>query len=188
MYAWKLPTSLTIGEVDWQIRTDFRIIIDILIAFENPDYDDMDKWLYCLMSMREDFDSLPMELYQEACQECSKFIDLGQEEQDKKQQRKVMDWEQDAQLIIPAVNKVVSKEIRSLDYLHWWTFMGYYMEIGDKCLYSQILNIRLKKSKGQKLEKWEQKFYQENKAMCDIKTKLSEEEMEEQRLLDELFG
>ena len=65
----------------------------------------------------------------------------------------MMDWEQDSAVIIPAVNKVLGKEIRSMPYCHWWTFLGAYMEIGDG-VYQQILQIRQKKLKGKKLEKW----------------------------------
>ena len=43
---------------------------------------------------------------------------------------KLIDWEQDSQLICSAVNKVAGQEVRSIDYLHWWTFMGYYTAIG----------------------------------------------------------
>ena len=43
------------------------------------------------------------------------------------------------------------------DYIHWWTFMGYYMSIGE-CLYSTILSIRDKILNGKKLEKYEREF------------------------------
>lgn len=44
-----------------------------------------------------------------------------------------MDWEQDSPIIAPAVNKNIGKDIRSLEYMHWWTFLGAYMEIADGC-------------------------------------------------------
>ena len=49
-----------------------------------------------------------------------------------------------------------------MQYLHWWTFLGAYMEIGES-LFSQILSVRMKKAKGKKLEDWEREFYKENK-------------------------
>ena len=99
-----------------------------------------------------------------------------------------MDWEQDAPIIIPAVNKVMGKEVRLIPYLHWWTFMGAYMEIGDS-LFNQVLSIRQKKKSGEHLEKWENKFYQDNKALCDLKEKYTDAELKEQeRLLRILDG
>ena len=91
-----------------------------------------------------------------------------------------MNWEQDAGLIIPAVNKVIGKEVRAISYMHWWTFAGAYMEIGES-LFSQVLSIRQKKQKHQKLEKWEQEFYQKNRSMIDLKKRYSEEEKQKQR-------
>ena len=35
-----------------------------------------------------------------------------------------MDWEQDGAVIIPSVNRVLGREIRAMQYLHWWTFFG----------------------------------------------------------------
>ena len=51
------------------------------------------------------------------------------------------------------------------------------MEIGE-CTFSNIISIRSKKQKGQKLEKWEQNFYKENRKMIDLPHKLSKEEQD----------
>jgi hypothetical protein len=61
------------------------------------------------------------------------------------------------------------------------------MEIGEG-LYSQVINIRNKKSKGKKLEKWEQEFYRDNKVLVDLKMKKNERSEEEKEELRELFG
>ena len=37
MYAWNLPTSLNVGGKDYKIRTDYRVILDILSAMNDPD-------------------------------------------------------------------------------------------------------------------------------------------------------
>ena len=43
MTAYELPTSLNISGVDFSIRTDFRVIIDILVAMDDPDLDEQAK-------------------------------------------------------------------------------------------------------------------------------------------------
>ena len=63
----------------------------------------------------------------------------------KRAETALMDWEQDAPIIIPSVNRVLGKEIRALPYLHWWTFMGAYMEIGES-LFSQVVSLRKKRT------------------------------------------
>lgn len=187
MDAWSLPTSLSINGREWDIRTDYRVILDILKAMNDPDLEDDEKWLVCLTILITDFDNLPIEDYTEACKQAKVFIDMGVDKEDKKVRPRTMDWEQDAQLIIPAVNKVIGHEVRADAYMHWWTFLSAYLEIGE-CTFSHVLNIRNKKAKGKKLEKWEQEFIRENSDLVNLKRRLSQEEIEEEKLVEELFG
>ena len=90
----------------------------------------------------------------------------------------MLDWEQDESIIFPAINKVAGAETRSQSYIHWWTFMGYFMEI-EEGTFSMVLGIRQKKAKHKKLEKWEQEFYRNNKELCDLKKRYTEEEQAE---------
>jgi hypothetical protein len=98
-----------------------------------------------------------------------------------------MDWTQDANLIFPAVNKAAGFEVRGVDYMHWWTFMGYFMEIRDTT-YATILGLRGKKALGKKLEKYEKEFWQHNRGLCELRTKYTEEELEEQARLKAIIG
>lgn len=184
---WELPTSLNISGVSWNIRSDYRAILDILTALSNPDYEEDDKILITLTILYPDFDKMPSESYSEALEQAYWFIDGGKANKDKKHSLRVMDWEQDAHLYIPAINRVMGREIRALEYLHWWTFLGAYSEIGE-CSYSQIVSLRSKKAKGKKLEKWEREFMAENKDIVELKVKLTEEEQAEQDRLDDIFG
>ena len=52
------------------------------------------------------------------------------------------------------------------------------MEIGD-CLFSQIVNIRQKKAKHKKLEKWEKEFLNANKDLITLQKKISVEQKKE---------
>ncbi|WP_405354197.1 Gp15 family bacteriophage protein [Ruminococcus sp.] len=106
------------------------------------------------------------------------FIDGGDVHKSKKAPTKVIDWSYDESIIFPALNKVAGFETRAKDYLHWWTFLGYFSEVGDGLL-SQVMNIRQKRAKGKKLEKWELDFYNEHKELVDIKEKLTPEEQAE---------
>lgn len=192
MSAWELPTSITVNGTVYAIRTDFRAVLDVLAAMNDPDLflsdaSDQEKaWVQvdtALQILIEDYNKLPPENFFDAYNQLIDFIDCGMKEDSNKPPVHLMDWEQDAQVIIPAINRVHGKEIRSLPYLHWWTFLGAYMEIGD-CLFFQIVNIRQKKQKHQKLEKWEQEFYRNNKTMIDLHRKLSMEEKAEKDAIE----
>lgn len=133
--------------------------------------------------MFPDCDNIPYEHWQEALNKVSEFIDMGISDDRKKP--KTMDWEQDAPILIPAINKVLNCEIRAQKYIHWWTFLGAYMEIGES-LFSNVIHIRQKKASGKKLEKWEEAFYKENKSLIDFK-KVEKRSEEEKKALDDLF-
>jgi hypothetical protein len=167
------------------IRYQYTAVLDIIRALNDPDLEDKEKVYVCLFIMYEDFDEIDPKDYKEALEKAMEFIDNG--ETGKKNGAKLVDFEQDEKLLIPAINRVAGKEIRLEKDIHWWTFLGWFMEIGD-CTYSQVLNIRSKRAKGKKLEDWEQEFYSANREMCDIKTKLSEEEKEAERRLNELLS
>ena len=189
--AWSFPKSLNIGGVDYEIRTDYRAVLDLLTALNDPELIDSDPAVtayaqtQCIMQiMFPQCDDIPTEHIEEALKKVSEFIDMGIVEEKKKP--KTMDWEQDAPIIIPALNKVLNTEIRAVEYMHWWTFLGAYMEIGDS-LFSNVVHIRQKKAHNKNLEKWEQEFYKENKSLIDFKHK-SQRSQEEKDELRAYFG
>lgn len=195
MYSWDLPTSLNVGGRNYKIRTDYRVILDILTAMNDPDIFEtgmteeekqLERALTMLQILYIDFDTMPSSDWQEAAQKACEFIDCGIKD-DGVPKPRLMDWEKDAPIIVPAVNKVCGKDVRSVKYMHWWTFFGYYMEIGE-CTLATIVSIREKKRRGKKLEKWEQEFYRNNKKLVDLKSKKIERSEEEKEALRKLFG
>ena len=106
------------------------------------------------------------------------FLDGGDMPKSKPLPRRTLDWEQDAYLIFPAVNKAAGCEVREVEYLHWWSFLGLFNEIGEG-LYSQVMSIRQKLAKGKKLEKWEREFFDEHRELIELKQKLTPEEQAE---------
>lgn len=187
MSAWDLPVSLDIGGTGFSIRTDFRDILYILECFNDPNLLDESKQIIMLRVLYEDWEKIPSDLIEEALKKAKDFIDMGIKEDDRKQRPTLMDWEQDAPIIVSSINKVLGQEVRSLRYLHWWTFLSAYMEIGEG-LYSNIISIRQKKAKKKKLEKYEKEFYQENKELIDLKRKESYEEQAAKNEVRELLG
>jgi hypothetical protein len=182
---WELPTRLEFGGAEWKIRTDYRDILKILIAFDDPELEPVEKEYVCLCILYEDFEEIPKEDYAEAYKAALAFIDGGADGGDSGP--RTMDWEQDARILFPAVNRVAGCEVRSLDYLHWYTFTGYFMEIRNS-VYATVLNLRQKKAKGKKLEKHEKEFWNANKKLCVLQTKLTKEEKEEKARLLAMLG
>ena len=88
-----------------------------------------------------------------------------------------MDWEQDFQYIVAPINRVAGGEIRSVEYMHWWTFVSFNYEIGD-CLFAQIVRIRDKMARGKPLDKEERAWLRDNRRLVEFKHKYTEAEDE----------
>ena len=167
MDRWTLPKALNVGGKDYPIRYQFGAILDILSAYGDPELDADEKTEVLLAILFPDYQKIPREHLQEAVKKACEFIDCGVKN-DGRQRPKVMDWYHDADIIIPAVNKVAGMEVRANPDLHWWTFWGFFMSIGDS-LFSTVLHIRRKKAERKKLEKWEEEFYRENRSLVDMR-------------------
>lgn len=162
-----LQKSLNIGGRDYPIRYQFGAVLDVLAAHNDPDLDEDEKAEVLLTIMYPDFKSIPQELWGEALKKACEFIDCGQRSEGHRP--RLVDWEQDADIIFPAINNVAGMEVRAFPDLHWWTFWGYFMSIGDS-LFSTVLHIRKKKSSHKKLDKWEEQFYRENRHLVDMRS------------------
>ena len=184
MMYFDLPKALEVNGVEYAIRTDYRVILTILAAFEDPELQNEEKVYVCLYNLYEDFGELPQDSYKDAFEAAMGFIDHST---GGGRGAKTMDWEQDANLLFPAINKVAGYEVRSVEYLHWWTFLGFFMEIGEG-VFSTVLSLRSKKNSGKKLEKWEREWWAKNQAICKIKIRYTEEEKAEQDALKALLG
>ena len=186
--TYELPEALEVNGKSYSIRTDYRAILTVLEAMNDPDLKDEEKALVAFQIIYEDFEDIPVNDYEEAFKKLMWFIDNGEDTSDKPSSKaKMLDFEQDAKILIPAVNRVAGCEVRSLEYLHWWTFVGYYMEVGE-CTFSTVMGIRSKRAKGKKLEKWEEEFFAANKDLVLIKRKETAEEKEEKARLNALLS
>lgn len=169
-----LPRTLTVGGREYPIRSDYRVALTIFEACGDPGLSPRDKALAVLCSLYKELPENTEEAYERAVW----FLDGGDMPKSKPLPRRTLDWEQDAYLIFPAVNKAAGCEVREVEYLHWWSFLGLFNEIGEG-LYSQVMSIRQKLAKGKKLEKWEREFYDEHRELIELKQKLTPEEQAE---------
>ncbi len=179
-----LPTSLKIGGTDYQIRYDYRAVLDICTALSAPDLDQQDKALAAMLILYPDFEDIPPEYYREAIERCFWFINGGAEVAEEKKGPRLMDWEQDFPYIVGPVNRILGQEIRAIPYddakneggLHWFTFLAAFNEIGGNSTFAQIVRIRNMKARGRKLDKADQEWYRHNRHLVDFKTTYTGEE------------
>lgn len=167
MSAYDLPTSVEVNGAVYAVRSDYRAILDVIGVLGDAGISDEDRTLICLTIFVEDFDEMPVGDFQEAIERMFWFINGGSDKKQSGKKPKLMDWKQDFPLIVSPVNKVVGYEIRSCEYMHWWTFLAAYQEIGD-CLFAQVVSIRKKRMQGKKLDKADAQFYRDNRDIVDL--------------------
>lgn len=183
----ELPVALKIGEKSYRIDPDFRTALNICTAFSDPELTDREKAFICLNDLYEDFSAIPKRHAAEALERAYWFIGGGDELGEGSVHRvRILDWQQDERLIFPAVNKAAGYETRAVPYLHWWSFLGLFGEIGEG-LFSTVLHIRSKKAKGKRLEKWERDFLSENRKLVEIQRKYTKEEQAERERINALL-
>lgn len=177
-----LPTSVEIEGAAYEVRSDYRAALDICAALSDPSLSDGDRALVVLDIFYPGFADMPPEHYQEAIRQCFWFINCGSEEENRQKAPRLVDWEQDFPYIVAPVNRVCGQEIRAVPYMHWWTFVSYYYEIGGDCTFAQIVHIRDKLARGKTLDKSERVWYRQNRRLVDFKTTYTD--AEEQLLKD----
>ena len=174
--------SLTVRGKQYPIRTDYRDILKILLAFDDDELDPKEKAYVLLAQVFPDLRSIPAEDYAEAYTEALAFVSCESVEKLQKQKKRsprMVDWEKDEMMLFPAINRAAGFEVRAVEYMHWWTFMGYFQCIDREDTYGFILSIRQKKAKHKKLEKYEQEFFNANREICDLNFRTRQETEDE---------
>ena len=161
-----LPTTIDINGKKYAIRTDFRDILRVVAAFSDTTLTDREHYYVLMTNIYKDWQSIPREYAVEAYEKAVEFMECSAKED--APSPRVVNWEKDEQLIFPAINKVAGFEVRSAEYIHWWTFLGYFQGIDREDTWGYILTLRQKKAKHKKLEKHEKEFWLANRSICEI--------------------
>lgn len=166
---YRLPTKVIVDDLEFNIRErgDFRMVLDCFKALQDEELSEDYRVLASLLIFYNELnDPYDLQEYEpqlnDLVKEMYRFINGGEESSPGAERDvSLVDWEQDSQIVCAAINNVANKEIRSLEYLHWWTFLGYYMSIGQSVL-STVVSIRDKIAHHKKLEDWEKEFKTKN--------------------------
>ena len=178
---YELPTSITIEDRQYQITNngDYRVILDCFSALSDNELSEDERVLASLLIFYNEFTDLEdisqdKELVKNLITEMYSFFNCGEENVGASTGKQLINWDGDSNIITAAINNVAHTEIRSLPYLHWWTFMGYYMSVGESVL-STVVGIRNKLTKGKELEKWEREFKRDNPQYFNWRKKSNDE-------------
>ena len=178
MTSWELPVTVTVGGREMSIRSDFRAVLDAISALNDASMSDAERAAAFIEIMFPDWRDIGQANMTEAYKAAMTFINCGEPvKEDQPPKPKLVDWDRDVGLIAPAVDAVLGYSCRRCEYLHWWEFIGAYSNVG-RGLFAEVVNIRSKRQKGKKLEKYEQEFMRDNPELISMAPQLTEEEEE----------
>lgn len=173
---YELPVSIFVDDEEYKIRNggDYRMVLDCLEALEDENLKPLERIYSGLIIFYESFNSIEdillidKAVIDSLLDEMFQFFNLNEvPDESSRHKPKLIDWQKDSNLIISAINNVAGKEIRAESYVHWWTFIGYYMAIGE-CSLTTVLSIRDKIARNKKLESYEKEFRANNPKYFDI--------------------
>lgn len=182
MNKYKLPTSVEINGKECEFNSDFRDIIDIMNILDDPDLLEVERIEVALKYFYKTDDYLGD--IKQAVTEMLDFISPDSVNESSESKKPLYSWEQDFNIIIAPINKTLGYDVRGKDYLHWWTFLSAFMEIGE-CTFSTYVGIRDKLNRGKKLEKHEERIYRDHKKEIQLRKKV---DSTTQAMLDEIMG
>ena len=155
MRAWGLPRQAELDGVRYEIRTDYRDILEILRWLggrADPELDAGGRWYVAMRLFYPEFAAMPQEVWPRATEFLTEFLAAGQ-------------------------------DVRTLPYLHWWSFLALFDAIGEGS-FATVVAIRDKLRRGKRLENWELDYYRTHREAVELRAPASaEENAEKQRLL-----
>lgn len=188
---WELPETVEVDGMTFHIRNkcDYKMVLDVINVLNDKELESQQQAEVAVMIFYEDWEKTfditdetkLKNVVSELIKQMMIIINNGEETNENDAHKPIlMNWEKDFKLLVAPISRVLGYDVRTKDkYTHWWTFLAGYMEIGE-CTFSNVVSIRKKRLQNKKLEKYEQEFYMENRAMIDlpVETNLTQEEAE----------
>ena len=72
-----LPTRVEVGGAQYAVRSDYRAALDICAALSDPELDGRERSAAALTIFYPNLSDMPAEHYQEAAEQCLRFIQIG---------------------------------------------------------------------------------------------------------------
>ena len=133
MRAWGLPRQAELDGVRYEIRTDYRDILEILRWLggrADPELDAGGRWYVAMRLFYPEFAAMPQEVWPRATEFLTGFLAAGHRAA-ARPGPPLMDWQQDAPLIAAGISRAAGQDVRTLPYLHWWSFLALFDAIGE---------------------------------------------------------
>ncbi len=160
----RLPISIEIDGKEYEINSDFRYCLSTILAFEDEELADIEKYQIMLLNL---YKEIPEDL-NEALQKAIWFLNCGNEKLDEEfSGMRLYSFQKDANYIFAAFKQTHNINLQTIEYLHWWEFMALFMDLGQDTTFCQLISLR-KRVKTGKATKEEREIVREMGDVFDI--------------------
>lgn len=175
----KFPTKIRIDNTDYEVNSDYRNCLKIILAFEDEELT-IEEQYYIMLNLL--YKEMP-ENIELAIEKAILFLNCG-EEYETLESKRTYSFNKDSKYIYSAMNQTHNIDLESIEYLHWWKFVFLFMDVDKDCTFSYITSLRYKKNNG-KLDSFDKKIWIEMGEIVDLDySNEDEEESEFMRLLN----
>lgn len=177
----KFPTKIRIDNIDYQINSDYRNCLRIILAFEDEELT-IEEQYYIMLNLlyKEIPDNIEL-----AIEKAILFLNCGEKYEITDSSKRTYSFNKDAKYIYSAMNQTHDIDLENIEYLHWWKFVFLFMDVDKDCTFSYITSLRYKKNKG-KLDSYDKKVWIEMRDIVDLD--YSPEDEEESEFMQLLNG
>lgn len=182
----KFPTKTIIEGKEYNLNTDFRTCLNIILAFEDDELFPFQKLEVMLENLYGE--NIPQNI-EMAIQKAILFLDCGEKDEEKKvgatNSNRLYSFSKDAKYIYSAIKQTHNIDLETIEYLHWWKFVYLFLDLNPECFFCKMIDLRNKKRKG-KLDANEKKLYIELFDILELDNKPQFTD-EEQKEIDEFM-
>lgn len=168
----KLPTSIEIDGKTYEINSDFRICLRIILMFEDPELVMPEKQILMLRLL---YKEIPSNIDQ-ASRMAIRFLNCGEIlTEGTISENRLYSFEKDSKYIYSGIKQSHNIDLEQIEYMHWWKFALLFLDLREDCFFNKIIYLRSQKAKG-KLTKEEKELYYSMKDIVDLPEKFQEDE------------
>jgi hypothetical protein len=159
----ELPEAVEIDGKEYEINTDFRVSLRIILAWEDDTLTGYEKQMIMLQNLYP----VMSDDVQGALEQGTKFLNGGKVEVfENANPMRLYSFSKDANLIFAAFKQTHGIDLQE-EQLHWWKFLSLFMDLGSETTFCQLIGLR-KRVKTGTASKEEQQSAREMGEMFDI--------------------
>jgi hypothetical protein len=147
----EFPKCLEVDGIEYEINSDFRTCLRIILAYEDDSLTISEKNTCMLKNLYRVYthnQSLPANI-QAAAEAGVKFLNGGDEVKmgEGESGLRIFSFTKDARFIFSAFHQTHGIDLEESD-MHWWKFLAYFMDLGADTLFCNLTSLRKRLNTG----------------------------------------